>query len=366
MPGIPSQRVSSGQVASTSNPVTPTGKVTVQAAPAEFNDVGTNAPVVTLKQSQAAGPMSFDSAFQKANPGQVSPNSDLRPYTPLADRNGQNQFLGKTTATPATPAAPASAVVAKSAPADTGPAVQPSNPAQPGRNKFFTNDFYMDDLEIKTAFLTNSSTNASIIKFKITEPNGMTLLFCLNNALRDLYKTPEIGIQNAIFVMVIRFYGWDDKGNLITKLSPMTGPGAAPANDNAVAVKFFPFQIKKMTFKNAGKVVDYHIEGLCTNYSYAQTTQLGSIPANFQLVGETVDQILNGTATPNTSATGDDSKRATTSSPAKPTSPTKVVNPTTVSDLKNLIFNPFGRATATYNSDGSVNASDPAGYQGGS
>ena len=345
-------RVSTGTIATTSNPTTPVVQSFQSFADAKkvapVVDTGTNAPTVTLAQSQLAAPQSFDATFKKANPGQVSPNSDIRPYTPLADRNGQNEFIAKNTPAPKAPSAP---VAAKAPPADAGPAVQPSNPAQPGRNKFFTNDFYMDDLEIKTAFLTNSSTNASIIKFKITEPNGMTLLFCLNNALRDLYKTPEIGIQNAYFVMVIRFYGWDDKGNLITKLSPMTGSDAAPANDNAVAVKFFPFQIKKMTFKNAGKVVDYHIEGLCTNYSYAQTTQLGSIPANFQLVGETVDQILNGTATPNASATGDDSKRATTSSPAKPTSPTKVVNPTTVSDLKNLIFNPFGQATSNKTDD---------------
>ena len=52
MPGIPSPRVSSGTVATTSNPATPTGKVTVQAAPPSAVDTGTNAPVVTLKQSQ--------------------------------------------------------------------------------------------------------------------------------------------------------------------------------------------------------------------------------------------------------------------------------------------------------------------------
>jgi hypothetical protein len=353
MPGISKERVSAGTIASTSNPATPVGKVTVQAAPAEFNDVGTNAPVVTLKQSQATTtPLSYDAAVQKAN-GAI-PYSKTGGFSQVRGGDGATQIpSGEKTIAPAT------AAVAKSSPADAGPAVQPATPAQPGRNKFFTNDFYMDDLEIKTAFLANSPTNSSIIKFKITEPNGMTLLFCLNNALRDLYKTPEVAIQDAYFVMVIRFYGYDDQGNLITKLAPMTGPGAAPANDNAAAVKYFPFIIKKMTFKNAGKVVDYYVEGASTNYTYAQTTQLGSIPTNFQLVGETVEQILNGTATPNAKATGDDSKRNTTSSPAKPTSPTKVINPTTVSDLKNLIFNPFGQATSNKTVDPAYN---DAGY----
>lgn len=331
MPGISKERVSAGTIASTSNPATPVGKVTVQAAPAEFNDVGTNAPVVTLKQSQSTAPLSYDAAIRKANSAkQATPGEE--------------------------PTAPKNPAVAKSPPADSGPAVQPATPAQPGRNKFFTNDFYIDDLEIDAAFLDSGTpTNSYKISFKITEPNGMTLLFALNNAVRDLYKQPTAAPNTAQFVMVIRFYGWDEQGNLITKVAPASGQSAAgsatatPTNANATVVKYFPFIIQNFTFKNEGKAVEYHIDGAGINYFYSQSTALGSIPDNYNLVGQTVDQILNGSATTPNSASSDDSKRKTTEEPAQAKSPIKTTQPTTISDLKNLIVNPFGGSKSVKN-----------------
>jgi len=361
MPGIPSPKVSTGTIATTSNPITPTGKVssiTVQAAPAEFNDVGTNAPVITLKQSQSTGPLSYDAAVQKAN--SAIPYSKTGGFSQVRGGDGPTQIpSGEKTVASKDP------VIAKSSPADAGPTVQPATPAQPGRNKFFTNDFYIDDLEILAQYLDDIPTSSYQISFKITEPNGMTLLFALNNAVRDLYKQPTGSVQTAQFVMVIRFYGWDEKGNLITKVAPASGQASAGSatatlnNSNAVVVKYFPFTITELTFKNEGKVVEYHVKGSAYNYYYAQTTALGSVPKNLNLVGQTVEQILNGFATTPNSVSSDDSKRNPTEAPAQAKSPQTITQPTTVSDLKNLIFNPFGQATSNKTVDPAYN---DAGY----
>jgi len=311
-------KVSVGTIATTSNPTTPVVQSFQSFADAKkvapVVDTGTNAPTVTLAQSQFAGPQSFDAAFKKANPGQISPNSDLRPYTPLADRNGQNEFIAKNTPAPKAPTTP---VVAKAPPADAGPAVQPAQPqAQPGRNKYFNNDYYMDDLEINGFFMSGIGPSTfQDLSFKVTEPNGITLAYNLNRAIRDLYKQDTAAVNLATFVMVIRFYGWDEKGNLVTNIAPVPGtPGTVPNNSNAVVVKYLPFTITDLDFKMNGKVVEYHIKAAgMTNYRFAQSTALGTVPHDWQLVGETVEQVLNGTSTAVIST--DDSKRKTTASP---------------------------------------------------
>ena len=332
-------RVSTGTIATTSNPTTPTGTVTITAAPAEFNDVGTNSPTVTLQQSQAT----------PSSSGAVPYNPPVGPIQTFDDGTTIQTFDdgstlatgtdGKTSASNATdivavaPKGPA----AGSAPADSGTNTekpQTTNPAStpaPGRNKFFTNDYYMDDLEIESVITQGSPSNVSKITFKIVEPNGITLFFNLTNAIREFYKQDKIGIQDANFVMVIRFFGWDEKGNLITKIAPVPGsPGTTTNNQNAVVVKYFPFNISNITFKNAGKAIEYTVSAYAAGYSYSQSTALGSIPHAFNLVGETVGDLLNGTAV--VSNTGDDSKRTTTESPAQAKSPQQLASIATGTD----------------------------------
>ena len=322
-------KVSSGTIATTSSPTTPVIQSFQSFADAKkvtpLVDTGTNPPTVTLAQSQLAAPQSFDAAFKKANPGQISPNSDIRPYTPLADRNGQNEFIAKNTPAPKAPAAP---VAAKAPPADAGPAVQPAQPqAQPGRNKYFDNDYYMDDLEINGAFLGHQGPSAfQDLSFKVTEPNGISMVYNLNRAIRDLYKQDKAAVNTAVFVMVIRFYGWDEKGNLVTKISPVAGTPGVPNNSNAVVVKYLPFTITDLDFKMNGKVVEYHVKAAgMTNYKFAQGTALGTVPHDWQLVGETVEQVLNGTST---ALTPKDDLNRDKPAPSQPTAP---INKSTVS-----------------------------------
>ena len=322
-------QVSSGEIAATSNPATPVGTVQVFSANQvnqnlAADDTGTNPPVITLQQSQATssttGPIPYDNTgISSADLGTTAFVAQ-DPYAGISSADlGTTDFIA--------PKGPAPAA----APADQGPAVQSAqnSQVQPGRNKYFTNDYYLDDLEITGTFLNDLPCSATNLTFKVVEPNGMTLLFNLNNAIRDLYQQPTAAINNAYFVMAIRFYGWDEKGNLVTNVGPVPGtPGTVPNNSNAAVVKYLPFQITDFTFKNANKAVEYHIVGAATNDIAPKSSALGSVPEDLQLVGETVEQVLNGSATISGGAgSSDDSKRSTTVAPAQAKSPpTRVDN----------------------------------------
>lgn len=180
------------------------------------------------------------------------------------------------------------------------------------RNKYFMLDFYMDNLEIETSYVDGTIATATSINFTITEPNGITLIAALNKSIRDLYKQPTGSVQNAFYVMVIRFYGWDANGNMITKSSQPTGTPDLN-NTNAAVVKFLPFTINKLTFVAASKAVEYRVEGTPAEIKYAMGTALGSVPHPIELVGETVDDILNGKVIDVKAK--DDSKRQTTNNP---------------------------------------------------
>ena len=324
-------KVSTGDIATSSTPATATIPVSTQNQVNQAStatDTGTDAPTVTLQQSQATS-QAPSGAIPYTPPDDGSRGSAITDETGQASTLRKNEYGDLYVPLVEPPQAPDAKVVAKTSSADAGPTAQPAQPqAQPGRNKYFPNDYYMDDLEITGNFGTSTGPSSfQSLSFKVTEPNGITLLYNLTRAVQDLYKSTAVFPQHAVFVMVIKFYGWDEKGNLVTNVSPVSGtPGAVPNNSNAVVVKYLPFNIANIEFKVSGKVVEYHItaNGL-TNYKYAQSTALGSVPHNWQLVGETVEQVLNGTSTAVT-VSGDDSIRKTTESPAQATSPTASVN----------------------------------------
>jgi hypothetical protein len=200
-----------------------------------------------------------------------------------------------------------------------------------GRNKYFALDYYLDNLTIDTTLQQNGAMNATTLEFDVTEPNGITLLANLNRAARDAAQQPAGSVQNTQYVMVIRFYGYDAQGNLITNLSQLnTGtPGATPNNINSVAVKYFPFIITELTFAAANKAVVYHIKGVMQDYNYAVGSGLGSVPYNYELVGETVSDILNGKTNSNVTGNSEGAARPSTPQPSVTTAP---VNSTSTSN----------------------------------
>jgi hypothetical protein len=174
--------------------------------------------------------------------------------------------------------------------------------ATPGRNPYFTLDYYFEDLEINS-FLAGSKGPAqqTTITFKIIEPNGITLLPNLNKAVRELYQDIDVSPRAAHYCIVIKFYGWDINGNLITDPTKNQGePGATPNNTNSIATRFYPLIINTVNYKIQSKNVEYEISGVCPGYEYGFSSATGSIPYNIALAGETVKEMLSGNGSNNT------------------------------------------------------------------
>lgn len=163
----------------------------------------------------------------------------------------------------------------------------------PNRNKYFTLDYYLDDLVIKTVITNASASQVSELSFKVTEPNGLTLIPNLNYAIRD--GIPGAAPVNTDYCLVIYFYGWDIDGNLITDPSRDVGlPGAVPNIENSILTRYYPFTITNIDFTVESKSVIYQVSGLPKQYVKAASSALGSTPTNIDLTGETVSQILSG------------------------------------------------------------------------
>lgn len=174
-----------------------------------------------------------------------------------------------------------------------------------GRNPAFPVDYYMDDLEISSKIWgggKNAANNAVDIKFRVTEPNGITLIQSLFNAVKSVYSaTPTTGNTSgnapnyltAQYCLVIRFYGYDANGNLI---APAKGAYSQTGGygQQAVITKYYPFTLTDIKFSVANRAVEYQILGKPIPMKYNSSSDRGTIPLNFTMTGQTVDQLLNG------------------------------------------------------------------------
>ena len=94
-----------------------------------------------------------------------------------------------------------------------------------GRNPYFKLDYYINDVKLVSMLQgkgTRAPHNVVNLSFKITEPNGITLLDNLYLAVQDFLKTdPGQPVNWAAqqYLMVIRFYGYDQFGNVIEPTS---------------------------------------------------------------------------------------------------------------------------------------------------
>jgi hypothetical protein len=202
-----------------------------------------------------------------------------------------------------------------------------------GRSQFFPDDFYFDDLEIESFLMgkgTNMSNNAMEIRFKIIEPNGLTLLQRLFDAVSFAYKNPSPpasrvtdanvgfgptvsanqvskGVPNyaaAQYCLTIEFYGYDSQGNLVAPATGSSGTGP-----QAVIKKYYPFLLRNITFRTVANQIEYNVIASPVPYDTGTGQARGTIPFQFALAGTTVSQLLQGgplatTTTTNTKVEG--------------------------------------------------------------
>ena len=160
-----------------------------------------------------------------------------------------------------------------------------------GRNPAFPLDFYIDNITIDN-FLTGGGTRAPHafkgLKFTVVENNGITLIDRLYEAVQDFMPTTgqNINYASVVYLMVIRFYGYDEQGNLVT------GIGGNKSDSNSVIEKFIPFKITKCDWSIENKLVTYNIEGLSPGEGAAAGTRRGTIPYNIELTASTIGNLL--------------------------------------------------------------------------
>ena len=84
-----------------------------------------------------------------------------------------------------------------------------------------------------------------------------------------------------------------------------------------------------MTFRVANKVIEYALKAKPMPYFLNTSQNRGTIPFNYELVGATVDDVLNGKAVTGTVPT--DPGRATSTQPQTATTPTAAPSPNATS-----------------------------------
>lgn len=163
------------------------------------------------------------------------------------------------------------------------------------RNPYFDVDFYFDDLKLKSVLAgsgTMSPTNVVELEFTVIEPNGITLVPRLIAAINGKLgaggqeKDQNVSAQN--FMMAVRFYGYDEEGNLV-----QVGRSIAGQNNYALVEKFIPFQLTEITYKVQTKLTEYHIKGTISAFQVSLGENQNSIPYNVEVSGLTVQEVLS-------------------------------------------------------------------------
>lgn len=170
-----------------------------------------------------------------------------------------------------------------------------------GRNPAFDLDFYIDSIELTTLTAgksTRSAHSAATLKFTVVEPNGISLIDRLYQAVQDHAPKGAGGSINysaAAYLMVLRFYGYDQDGNLVPGISG-ADPAVGNTDPSSVIEKFIPFRIAKINWGVSSKLVTYDFECVPYGQSIGLGTRRGTIPYDVQLSEITVGQLLGGGA----------------------------------------------------------------------
>jgi len=206
--------------------------------------------------------------------------------------------------------------------------------ATAGRNKFFDKDYYIDDLEIDSLVPlkgTGAANTATDIRFRVTEPNGITLIENLYRAVKTLYEQKNVS-KNANYPMaqyclVVRFYGYNENGEIVTTGRRGTNGKTNLTDPRAIVEKFYPFVITNIRFRiPKDRVVEYDVQAKPIPHFYNKSQDRGTIPFAFELIGETIQQVLVGkpvgTVYPASPGERRDSPQPNTSAPTQPAEPT--------------------------------------------
>jgi hypothetical protein len=168
----------------------------------------------------------------------------------------------------------------------------------------FNLDLYIDDLEILTKVNnkeTLSATNSCDFKFKIYEPYGFSFPHTLVKAqvaaqagkAGSTDANAQIVALKENFLLTIKFYGYDKNGKLITS-TDYPQADITKTDSQSVFERGFPIKIKDFKFKLENKVTVYSITAVPVTDQVAKGVNLGTLPTNLTLAGETIQDVLVG------------------------------------------------------------------------
>jgi len=129
----------------------------------------------------------------------------------------------------------------------------------------------------------------------------------------------KVNYLAATYVMVIRFYGYDQSGNIVMPIRGGLTVGAQTSDTKAVVEKLVPFQIVNIDWTVGSKTTSYEWKCKPVGLNIAGSTARGTIPYDLQLNASSVEKLLNGQAR---------YASQSTPSPAKPGASTTTGNQT--------------------------------------
>lgn len=168
-----------------------------------------------------------------------------------------------------------------------------------GRNQYFPLDFYIDDLRFVVLGTKGSGGSYNIAKqvdFKIFEPNGISLIPNLYRATQQMVAAQGLTMDranylNQIYLLVIRFYGYDENGTLVQ--AGKTGPDSMGSDTFAISEKFIPIRLRNIKYKIAGKVTEYEVSAVAAPVDINMGVR-GVIPTNFEIPAATLKDLFAG------------------------------------------------------------------------
>jgi hypothetical protein len=186
-----------------------------------------------------------------------------------------------------------------------------ANISNGSRDPNFGLDFYIDRIEMKSFFAGKAvrlAHNVKEVRMTVIEPGGITLLDRLKNAVNQFLPSVNgqttysdsntiqapgskgLNFTAQIYLLVIRFYGYDELGNPV-RVGRTSGTTTDP---NAVVEKWYPLILSRFNFKVGSKLTEYDLEFKAPPYYIAASSQRGTLPFNVELSGGTVKDLLAG------------------------------------------------------------------------
>ena len=168
----------------------------------------------------------------------------------------------------------------------------------------FDTDFYIEDLKLSSKLApaeTQSSTIVNDISFKIVEQYGFSFISKLRTAQDKLaantsntrYGQLTNPLKN-MFVLGIKFLGYDENGNLIDPNKYSSTLGNPVGNAYGIYERFIDILVNSVKYKLDGRPVTYQIEASQASIQEALGLKNGIIWSGASVSGATVRDALLG------------------------------------------------------------------------